>query len=171
MQDYIKTNPQLTPAVVCYLVKDGKITLGLRKRVSLGLGENLISGIGGKVGDVVGLENETFDEALFREVKEEVDVEITNYKKVAEIKFLFPNKTKWNQYVIAYLVYDWIGTPKETESIKPLTYNFNDIPFNQMWADNQDWLPLVLDNKEIVATFMYNDTNDKIIEKEINIIN
>jgi ADP-ribose pyrophosphatase YjhB (NUDIX family) len=158
------------PAVVCYLIKDNKITLGLRKRVSFGLGENLISGIGGKVGDVTGLENETFDEALFREVKEEIDVEITTFKKVAEIKFLFPNKTKWNQYVIAYLISDWKGEPKETESIKPLTYNYNEIPFDRMWADNKDWLPLVLEDKEVEAIFMYNDTNDKIVEKEIKLI-
>ena len=171
MQDYIKTNPQLTSAVVCYLVKKGKVILGLRKRVSFGLGENLISGIGGKVGDVPGLENETFEEALFREVKEEINVEITSYKKVGEIKFLFPNKTKWNQFVIAYLVFDWIGEPQESESIKPMTFNFKEIPVDRMWADNRITLPLFLEGKEIEATFMYNETNDKILEQEINIIN
>ncbi|GIW62871.1 MAG: hypothetical protein KatS3mg090_0697 [Patescibacteria group bacterium] len=39
----------VTLAVVGYLVKKDEVFLGIRKKVSLGLGKNLISGIGGKL--------------------------------------------------------------------------------------------------------------------------
>lgn len=167
LHEYVGTNPNLTKAVVCYFVKGDKILLGLRKKVSLGLGENLISGIGGKVGDIEGLENETFEEALHREVMEEVGVKIKKFQQVGEITFLFPNKPKWNQFVIAYIVSDWEGDFVETESIKPIEFNINEIPYSKMWADNKYWLPTVLDGKSIIAKFLYDEENKNIVENEI----
>src|SRR5688572_29087540 len=92
-------NGQLTPCVVCYLVKENQVLLGKRIKVSNDLGQNLFSGIGGKL--EIG---ETSEDALIREVKEEIDVEITKFKNFGQVKFLFPHKPKWNQVVDVYLV-------------------------------------------------------------------
>lgn len=46
---YLNQVETLMKVVVGYPVKETRVLLGLRKKVSLGLGENLISGIGGKV--------------------------------------------------------------------------------------------------------------------------
>ncbi len=48
-----------TPSVVGYLREGGRVCLGVRKKVSLGLGENLVAGIGGRVGDTPEVKSET----------------------------------------------------------------------------------------------------------------
>lgn len=165
---YLKTKPYLQKAVVCYFLNKRNITLGFRKQVSLGLGENLISGIGGKVGDLPGLEKESYEEALEREVMEEVQVKTIKYRRMGEIVFLFPAKPKWNQHVMAYIIDEWEGDFVETDAIKPVSFNANSLPYSQMWADNQHWLPLILQGKKINAQFLYNSDNATIEEFEIN---
>ena len=165
-----ETHPNLTRTVVCYLVKGNKVTGGLRKKVSLGLGKNLFSGIGGKVGDIPGLENETYEEALAREVKEEVGVKIKEYKQFGEVIFIFPFKEKWSQTVVAYIVTDWEGELVETESIKPVTYEIDKLPVSEMWDDSKYWVPLMLKGKKLNAKFIYSKDNKTVSEKEIYIL-
>lgn len=143
------------PAVVCYLVKDGKVLLGRRKEVSLGLGKGLISGIGGKVGDKPEFADETYEQALVRELREEIGVAARRWRKVGQIRFLFPHKPKWNQEVTAYIVEDWEGEPQETDAIQPLWFDLGQLPAEKMWHDNQFWVPRVLAGESVQATFLY----------------
>ena len=122
IQKYLKSGVEFTPAVVGFLVKDSKVCLGQRLKVSLGLGENIISGIGGKVGDNPEIKNESHNEALVREFKEEVAVTPINYKEFGEIRFIFPHQPKWNQTVRVYRISSWLGEPRETEVIRPIWF-------------------------------------------------
>lgn len=155
------------PAVVGYLIKDEFILLGLRKKVSFGLGQNLIAGIGGKVADIEGLESETSEEALAREIKEEIGVSITKYEKVGEVTYMYPHKEKWNQSVDIYLITEWEGEPTETESIKPQWFHRDALPKEQMWKDNLITLPLILNGKKIRGIFLYGDDGE-IVEQRID---
>jgi 8-oxo-dGTP pyrophosphatase MutT (NUDIX family) len=170
IQNYLKTKPSLIKSVVCYLVNNDRVLLGLRKKVSLGLGENLITGIGGKVGDKPEFANETDDDALKREVQEEIGVEVKSYRDMGKVTFLFPNKPTWSQEVIIYLVDEWKGEPVESESIKPMWFDQSKLPAKQMWEDNPIWIPMVLEGKRINATFLYAENNKSILEQEIKIL-
>jgi 8-oxo-dGTP diphosphatase len=152
-----------TPAVVCYLVRDGKVLLGLRKRVSWGMGENLIAGIGGKVGDKAEFSNETCLGALGREVIEEIGVKIGRVKEAGEVKFIFPHKPRWNQDVYVYVVETWDGEPTETEDIAPMWFDVLSLPRDRMWDDNAYWVPKVLAGGCVNATFLF-DENNKVLE-------
>ena len=163
----VNAEPGLTPMVVGYFLKDDKVLLGLRKLTEWGLGKNLLSGIGGKVGDLPGLEDETLDEALEREVKEEVGVTVTSYHSVGEVTFLFPSKPKWNQRVHVYIVDGWEGEPMETDVIKPEWYDVECVPFDQMWDDSKYYVPLVLGGQAVKATFVYGSDNRTVIEKSV----
>lgn len=168
IDEYLKTNLSLRKMVVCYLLSgDGKVLLGLRKQVSLGLGQNLIAGIGGKVGDLPGLENETAEEALKREVQEEIGVDVKSYSLVGQVTFLFPAKPKWNQIVDVFIITAWSGKPNETEAIKPIWYRIDDLPNDQMWDDSKYWLPRVLAGKRINDTFLYGEDNATVVDKQI----
>src|SRR5262252_4693813 len=103
----------LTPMVASYFLKDNQVLLGLRKQTEWELGKNLIAGIGGKIGDIPGLENETPERALEREAQEEIGVLPTSYHNAGQVTFLFPNKPKWNQKVNLYIVDEWEGEPTE----------------------------------------------------------
>ena len=157
-----QSQSNLTLAVVGFLFDGEDVILGLRKKVSFGLGENLISGIGGKVGDIKGLENESLEDALIREFKEEVKIVPKEFKEMGKIKFIFPNKSKWNQLVHAYLITQWEGEVQETEVIKPLWFKADKLPFNQMWDDNKFWLPSLLEGRVFNAEFTYSGDNKKV---------
>lgn len=161
---YLETEPLLTPAVVGYLQIDGKVLLGLRKKVSFGLGENLVAGIGGKVGDTPENEGETNDDALVREIKEEIGVTIKHYKDMGRVRFLYPAKPKWNQDVRIYIIDEWEGEPVETDAMRPTWYDQNELPESQMWEDNRIWLPKVLKGEAVDAIFMFDNDNQKVAE-------
>ncbi len=157
-----QTQSNLTLAVVGFLFDGEDVILGLRKKVSFGLGENLISGIGGKVGDIKGLENESLEDALIREFKEEVKVVPKEFKEIGKIKFIFPKKPKWNQLVHAYLITQCEGEPQETEVIKPLSFKVDKLPFSRMWDDNKFWVPSLLEGRAFNAEFTYSDNNKQV---------
>lgn len=152
--------------VVCYLVKGDEALLGLRKRVSTGLGENLYAGIGGK------LElDETYDKALLRETDEEIRVEIVSYFFAAVIEFFYQDDPKRNMRTIAYIVNDWKSIPQETESTKPEWFKQSDIPKINMFSDNKYWLPRILKGEQLYCQFVFNKysgDDKKIVDMQFN---
>lgn len=91
-------------ASVCLLVRKEKVLLGLKKR---GFGQGKWNGMGGKVKD-----GESIIKAAVRETKEEVGVEMIDYKKAALIHFYFPDdpdKISWNQDVHVFICNKWKG--------------------------------------------------------------
>lgn len=151
-----------TPMVVGYIIKNDQVLLGLRKKVSWGLGENLVSGIGGKIGDVFGLENESNGEALIREFQEEIGVTPTKFEEMGVIKFIFPHKPKWNSLVYIYRILEWNGEPIETEVIKPEWYDKNKLPLEQMWDDNRLWVPQAINGEKINLEVIYGEDNKTV---------
>ena len=151
-----------TPAVVGYLRDGCRVCLGVRKKVSAGLGENLIAGIGGKVGDSLEIQNETSDHAMDREVSEEIGVKVLEKQRLGRVRFIFSHKppdSKWNQDVTIYSITKWEGMPSETESIKPIWFDISEIPWERMWEDNEYWLPRVLSGQRVDAIFLFSDDN------------
>lgn len=152
-----------TEAVVGYLRRADKICLGVRKKVSLGLGENLIAGIGGKVGDIPGMEGETMEEAMDREMVEEVGVKIVAKRRLGRARFMFahkPRDSKWNQSVTIYEITKWKEIPIETESTMPIWFDIDQIPWGRMWEDNRHWLPKVLAGQLVEAVFLFSGDNE-----------
>ena len=151
------------PAVVCYFMKGDKVLLGLRKKVSLGLGKDLYAGIGGKVGDSEELKNETPEEALIRETFEEIKAKILKFKKMGRVRFIQPTKPQWQYDVVVYVVDEWEGEPQETTVIKPVWFDTSNLPISQMWDDNLYFVPKVLSGEEVNAIFLL-DENSKVTE-------
>lgn len=146
---------------LCFLVKEKdnqitKICLAMKKR---GFGAGNWNGAGGKVNDQAG---ETVKEALIRETKEEVGVEVKDFYKVGEIEFIFPEKAAWDQLVHVYLVKDWVGEPQESEEMQPKWFAVEEIPYDSMWSSDAHWLPKVLSKKLVKARFLFN--NEAVIQ-------
>ncbi len=148
-----------TKAVVCYICDEDKVLLGLRKKVSLNFGENLIVGIGGKLE-----EGETEEEGVMREVYEEIGVWLLKFVRMGRVRFLFSNKPEWNQNVTIFVAEKWDGDPVETDVIEPRWYEKKKLPESQMWHDNQFWVPKVLDGERVNAAFLI-DEDKKVVEQ------
>jgi len=158
----------LRNATILFLIKESPsnitdICLAMKKR---GFGIGRWNGVGGKVGDK---REETIEEAAKREAREEIGIEVSTISKVAELAFSFPKNPSWDQLVHVYLSNIWKGDPIETEEMKPQWYPISDIPYTEMWPDDEFWLPPVLSGKCVKASFSFGE-NDHILSQEINLL-
>lgn len=146
---------------LCLLVKDNKVLLAMKKR---GFGIGKWNGVGGKVED-----GETIEVAAIRETEEEIGVatELSSIKNMGNIEFYFKDKPEWNQHMHVFLVKNWVGEPKESEEMLPKWYTHDEIPFEEMWADDKYWLPAVLAGKKIEGKFYFNNEGKNIDEYNI----
>lgn len=155
---YLEEGFTFIPAVVVFAIEDDVVLLGLRKKVSEKLGQDVVAGIGGKVE-----EGESDEDALIRESKEEVDITPLEFELRGRINFIVPGKPKWSQSVAVYICTKWRGRPKETTVIKPEWYKKAKLPFANMWEDNAIWLPKVLAGETVNAVFLL-DENERVVE-------
>lgn len=152
---------------LCYLVKEDEILLCMKKR---GFGSGKWNGFGGKteLGEAV-------EEAAVRETKEEVGVEVKkeNLKKVAEIDFFFTNAPKgknWDQKVHVFFIEKWDGMPKESEEVKPMWFNKENLPFESMWKDDPHWIHHAISGKKIRGQFTFGQDNESILKKKVDFV-
>lgn len=142
-----------------FLVRNDEVLLAMKKR---GFGEGKWNGIGGKVD-----EGESVIEALIREAQEEISITPVNYMKHAEIIFdEFHNHKRRQLEVHTYICNRWDGIPTESEEMRPRWFNRNELPYEQMWADDPYWLPQVLTGNKLRCEFKLSKTG-KIISAQV----
>ncbi len=93
IERYLKT-VQFTLAVVGVVNREGQVLLDERKRVSFGLGQGLLAGIGGKVSDCPESRNDTPGQALAREIDEEIGVRVPKKAGVGPSSFYLLSQTR-----------------------------------------------------------------------------
>src|SRR3989338_9260365 len=139
---------------LCLIHQHPKMLLGMKKR-RFGVGK--WNGYGGKF-----TSDETIEESLLREVREEAEIEIKNPEKVGILEFEFPHTGLTLENHI-YKVTEFTGEPKETEEMSPKWFHIDELPFGEMWADDPYWMPLFLGGKKFKGKFVF-DENEKIAE-------
>lgn len=137
----------LKKATVLLLLRDDKILLAMKKR---GFGVGKWNGVGGKPDP-----DEDIVSTAIRESQEEIRVTPLNLHKVALFKYYFPHDN-FGMQVWIFTATKWEGEPIETEEMKPKWFNQNNIPYNQMWSDDEVWMPKVLEGKLLTGSFMFN---------------
>jgi|GEM_PF-255526 len=153
----------LKPKVLtlCLALKNGEILLGMKKR---GFGEGRWNGFGGKLE-----KGETLVEGARREMLEESGLSIKELEERGSIDFHFMDTGKLLEVHI-FDVLDYVGEPVETEEMKPQWFKLEEIPFNDMWADDPYWFPLFLKKKKFKGRIIFKD-NDEILSHELEILN
>lgn len=138
-----------------FVIRDGRILLIRKKR---GLGAGKVNGPGGRID-----EGETPLECAVREVEEELLVTPVEVSAAGELLF---------QFVDGYSIHVWVfratdaqGTAQETEEAVPLWTPLDGIPYDEMWADDRIWLPMLLAKKPFVGRFTFDD--DRMLDFEM----
>lgn len=138
-----------------YLVNGERGLLLAKKTKKLCVG--LWNGYGGKVKD-----GEHIDEAAVREFAEEtrkrkedpgVIIDPSQMEKVAigYIRNTEPDGSAFLAVVHFYFARKWEGEVEESdEMITPMWFSFDNLPFDDMAANDREWLPYVLAGKKIV---------------------
>jgi len=134
-------------AVLCFLRKKDEILL-IHKKTGLGAGK--INGPGGRIE-----KDETPEEAAVREVKEEVCLDVSGPEYCGELYFQFTDGLKLHCTVFSSE--NFSGQEKETREADPFWCRISDIPFDKMWEDDREWVPLMLDKKNFKGYFIFKD--------------
>lgn len=157
-----ETHPDIRRTLL--LLRSGdQVLLAMKKR---GFGEGKWNGVGGKIEA-----GETLEDALVRETVEEIGVTPTKWEPVGELDFVQDAETEnpWHMFVYAYVCYDWEGEPSESEEMKPKWFHIEDIPYGDMWGDDEFWLPHVLDGNKVVGEFTF-DINDRLLTHDVRVV-
>lgn len=131
-----------------FLRNTKQILLGLKKR---GFGVNKWNGFGGKVEP-----NEEILDAAVRELKEEscINVKKHDLKNVAHLEFTFEGEPLlMDVRVFSSTVFE--GSAEETEEMLPQWFDYDKIPFDDMWLDDRYWFPYLLQDKLFFGKFHY----------------
>lgn len=143
---------------LCLIRKDDQILLGMKKR---GFGEGRWNGFGGKVA-----QGETIEQAMHRELQEEVGLEVQDVTKIGMLEFTFENNPDLLE-VHVFSAQSFTGEPQETEEMKPQWFAISNIPFDIMWADDRYWFPLYLAGKKFTGKFLFDSQGNTIIEQQL----
>ena len=139
------------------LFRDDKILLAMKKR-KFGVGK--WNGYGGKLE-----EGETPIDGIVREVKEESNLDIPQElcKELGHMDFYFDDKAEWDQRVIIYRVDDFVGEPEETEEMMPKWFQISEIPWDEMWKGDDQWISYVIENKNFSGTVHFSESGEKLV--------
>jgi len=148
---------------LCMVCEEDRVLLGMKKR---GFGEGRWNGFGGKVE-----EGETIESAAVRELKEEAGLEPVDMKKAGILEFSFQDDPKLLEVHI-FRITAFAGEPVESEEMRPKWFKLGEIPFRQMWSDDEHWFPYLLGGKLFKGSFLFDKPATaahpgKIIAKEL----
>lgn len=118
----------------------------IRKKRGFGAGK--INGPGGKIDP-----GETALDSAIRETFEELLVTPLAPEQMGELFFEFYDGLRLHCAV--FVAHDFSGIPTETEEAVPLWTPLDAIPYDEMWADDRDWLPLALRGEKFRACFVF----------------
>ncbi len=142
-------------AVLLFVIKENNVLLIHKKR---GLGAGKINAPGGRIDP-----GETALQAAIREVEEEVRVTPIDIEHCGELAFQFVDGL--SIHVEVFRAGDCVGEPQETGEALPLWSPIDKIPFEKMWADDREWIPLMLARKKFKGRFLFDE--DKMLGREI----
>ena len=145
-------------ANLCFVVKAGRILLIRKKR---GFGAGKINGPGGKIDP-----GETAMESAVRETFEELGVTPLGVRAAGELFFEFLDGMRL--HCVVFAADDLTGEPIETDEAVPLWTALDAIPYDEMWADDRFWLPLLISGEQFRAAFIFD--GEKLLDRRIEVV-
>ena len=130
---------------LCFVIQDGQILLIEKKR---GLGAGKVNGPGGRLE-----KGETAEQAAIRETQEEVGITPTGVQWVGELRFQF--RDGYSLHCTVYRASGWEGELMETAEAKPFWVRTDQIPYDRMWADDEQWMPRLLAGEKFRGWFEF----------------
>lgn len=155
--DWVNWQPREL-ATELFVIRDGHVLLILKKR---GLGAGKKVGPGGHLDP-----GESIRQGAIREVQEELRITPKDARQCGELSFQFVDGLSMCVYVLT--AHDFEGEPQETEEASPLWVPLDQIPFEEMWADDRVWLPLMLEGKSFKGRFLFD--GDHMLAHDITVI-
>lgn len=132
-------------AVICFLLRGDEILLIHKKR---GLGAGKVNGPGGKCE-----EGESHETAAIRETEEEIGLRPQAVNRRGRLLFQFLDR--YALEVVLFTATEYSGELRETPEAKPFWVSTDEIPYDEMWADDVLWLPQLLEGRKVYGRFLF----------------
>lgn len=132
-------------AVLCFIRRNGELLLIRKKR---GLGAGKVNGPGGRIED-----GETAAAAAVRETEEEIGVTPLQVREAGELTFQFVDG--YGLHCLVFVAGGLEGEPRETDEAEPFWCAEERVPFDEMWADDRLWFPLMLSGTPFRGLFVF----------------
>jgi 8-oxo-dGTP diphosphatase len=142
-------------ATLLFVRRDDELLL-IRKR--RGLGKGKINAPGGRLDN-----DESPVDGAIREVQEEVCVTPLDPYHCGELFFQFIDG--YSIHVWVFLADDHQGKACTTDEAIPLWTAIDQIPYDEMWADDRIWVPLMLEGKKFSGRFIFD--GDEMVDHEM----
>ena len=133
------------PATLMFVVQNGQVLL-IEKLRGIGMGK--INGPGGKIDP-----GETPEQCVVRECQEELHITPLNPVKMGELWFAMSDIPDIHCHV--FMSTEFEGEPTSTEEAIPRWTDLDKIPYDQMWEDDQHWLPEMLAGRKFLGKFIF----------------
>jgi 8-oxo-dGTP diphosphatase len=144
-------------ATLCFVIRAGEILLIRKKR---GLGAGKINGPGGRLEP-----GESALDCAVREVREELGVTPTGVREAGILRFQFTDGLSIHGTVFAASGCE--GVARETDEAAPLWTPLDAVPYAEMWADDELWLPHLFAGRRFDGRFLFE--GDALLDHELEI--
>ncbi len=156
--EYEKRPKDYEETVLCYIFRDDEILMLKRLDDEKDINSSKWMGVGGHIE-----EDESIDDAILREVKEETGLTLTSYELLGTIKFHYNNK--YNEKIHVFAAYEAKGEFIPCDEGE-LQFIKRDEIFNlNMWEGDKIFLKPLLEKKKFKCSLYYE--NDKLINFKI----
>lgn len=132
-------------ATLVFVIREPEILL-IRKLRGLGAGK--INGPGGRIEP-----GETRRDCAQREVEEELRITPTGLEQRGELRFQFTDGHSIHAFV--FVASGYIGEPRTTDEAVPIWTHRDAVPYDEMWADDRLWFPVLLAGKCFKGRFVF----------------
>jgi mutator protein MutT len=140
---------------LCYILNDNnEVLLIMKKR---GVGQGRWNGPGGKVD-----RNESIEESVIREVKEETGLTIKQPEHKGVLEFVAPSKPAIQSRCHIFITRNYQGELTESEECYSRWHSLDNLPFEQMWDDDVIWLGKLLKQEAEVRYRFFLDKDEKL---------
>lgn len=150
----------VTFATLCYLRHGDKILI-LRKARGL-FGEGKWNAPGGKL-----LPGESPENAAARETVEETGLKVSGLCFHGILNFYLGESRELDQIVFLFSSEEFTGEMRRSSEGELRWFSADEIPYDEMWEDDQVWLALLLDGKSFVGDFYFSEKYKQLVSHEI----
>ena len=153
-------SPQLATLLYVHDLATDRLLLIRKKR---GIGAGKINAPGGKAHP-----GESAVDAAVRETFEETGITPLAPEPRGELEFHFPLGLTLR--CIVFLTHAWHGEAHETEEAIPFWSTVATLPYQEMWEDDEIWLPLLLAGKRFRGTVVVSTDGQSTTERNIEVV-
>lgn len=128
-----------------------------------GFGEGWWNGYGGKVKD-----DETVEAAMVRELHEESGLNAIDFKERAVIEF-FSEGSDFEVEMHIFEVTKHHGNLVETEEMAPRWFYKHEIPYDEMWPSDREWMPLFFKGHYFDGRVVFDESTKTYIKTDFKL--